>query len=561
MSIELKNVTYTYSPGTAYESHALKDVSLVIPDGQFIGIIGHTGSGKSTLIQHLNALVQPTSGQVLYNGEDVWAEKYDRKQLRSEVGLVFQYPEHQLFENDVISDVCFGPMNQGLSREEAEKEAKQALTQVGVKESNFKKSPFELSGGQKKRVAIAGVLAMNPKILILDEPTAGLDPKGRDDILDQIAELHKVRGITIVLVSHSMEDIAKYVERLIVMNHGEAVFDDEPKKVFSHYKELETMGLAAPQITYIMHALKEHGLHVDADATTVEEARDSILAVLAQANSPLLNKGGRKMIRDITIGQYYPAKSVLHRLDPRTKFLGTLGFLISVFLFHTFLGYAVATAFLVAMIAISKVPVKFMFKGLKAIVMILLITVVFNIILTPGEVLWRFGIIKVTREGLVLAGRMAIRLVYLVIGSSIMTLTTTPNQLTDGLERLLRPLNKIRVPVHEIAMMMSIALRFIPILLEETDKIMKAQIARGADFENGNLIQKAKNMVPLLVPLFISAFRRANDLAMAMEARCYHGGEHRTQMKPLHYEKRDYAAYGILVAYLAVGVAFRVAGL
>ena len=292
MSIELKNVTYTYSPGTAYESHALKDVSLVIPDGQFIGIIGHTGSGKSTLIQHLNALVQPTSGQILYNGEDVWAEKYDRKQLRSEVGLVFQYPEHQLFENDVLSDVCFGPMNQGLSREEAEKEAKQALTQVGVKESNFKKSPFELSGGQKKRVAIAGVLAMNPKILILDEPTAGLDPKGRDDILDQIAELHKVRGITIVLVSHSMEDIAKYVERLIVMNHGEAVFDDEPKKVFSHYKELETMGLAAPQITYIMHALKEHGMKVDADATTVEEARNSILVALKAADFPLLKKGG-----------------------------------------------------------------------------------------------------------------------------------------------------------------------------------------------------------------------------------------------------------------------------
>ena len=183
-------------------------------------------------------------------------------------------------------------MNQGLSREEAEKEARQALTQVGVKESNFKKSPFELSGGQKKRVAIAGVLAMNPKILILDEPTAGLDPKGRDDILDQIAELHKMRGITIVLVSHSMEDIAKYVERLIVMNHGEAVFDDTPKAVFTHYKELEAMGLAAPQITYIMHALKEHGLAVDADATTVEEARDSILAALKEADSPLLKKGG-----------------------------------------------------------------------------------------------------------------------------------------------------------------------------------------------------------------------------------------------------------------------------
>ena len=267
------------------------------------------------------------------------------------------------------------------------------------------------------------------------------------------------------------------------------------------------------------------------------------------------------MIRDITIGQYYPAKSVLHRLDPRTKFLGTLGFLISVFLFHTFLGYAVATVFLVAMIAISKVPVKFMFKGLKAIVMLLMITVVFNIFLTPGKVLWQWGILHVTEEGLKLAGRMAIRLTYLVIGSSLMTLTTTPNQLTDGLERLLRPLNKLHVPIHEIAMMMSIALRFIPILMEETDKIMKAQIARGADFETGNIIQKAKNMIPLLVPLFISAFRRANDLAMAMEARCYHGGDNRTQMKPLTYKKRDHVAYVVLVAYLAVAIGFRAAGI
>ena len=292
MSIKLEHINYVYSEGTAYEKHALKDVSLEIPHGEFVGIIGHTGSGKSTLIQHLNGLIKATSGALYYNGENIYGENYNLRELRNQVGLVFQYPEHQLFENDVISDVCFGPMNQGLSREEAEKEAKQALTHVGVKESNFKKSPFELSGGQKKRVAIAGVLAMNPKILILDEPTAGLDPKGRDDILDQIAELHKVRGITIVLVSHSMEDIAKYVERLIVMNHGEAVFDDTPKKVFSHYKELETMGLAAPQITYIMHALKEHGLNVDADATTVEEARDSILAALKASDSPLLKEGG-----------------------------------------------------------------------------------------------------------------------------------------------------------------------------------------------------------------------------------------------------------------------------
>ena len=248
------------------------------------------------------------------------------------------------------------------------------------------------------------------------------------------------------------------------------------------------------------------------------------------------------MIRDITIGQYYPAKSVIHRMDPRTKLFGTLIFIISVFLFHSVAGYAVATLFLAGMITISQVPVKFIFKGLKAIFMILLITMVFNILLTPGAV------------------RMAIRLIYLVIGSSLMTLTTTPNQLTDGLEKSLRPLNKIHVPVHEIAMMMSIALRFIPILLEETDKIMKAQIARGADFENGNMIQKVKNMVPLLVPLFISAFRRANDLAMAMEARCYHGGDHRTQMKPLHYAKRDHVAYLVLFVYLAVAIGFRVMG-
>lgn len=292
MSIELKNVTYTYSPGTAYEIHALKDINLNIPDGQFIGVIGHTGSGKSTLIQHLNALIQPTSGQVLYNGEDVWAEKYDRKNLRSQVGLVFQYPEHQLFESDVLSDVCFGPMNQGMSREEAEVEARKALFQVGFKEKNFSKSPFELSGGQKKRVAIAGVLAMNPKILILDEPTAGLDPKGRDEILDQIAGLHKERGITIILVSHSMEDVARYAERMIVVNHGSIAFDDTPRKVFTHYQELEKMGLAAPQITYIMHALKEKGLHVDPDATTVEEAAEDILKALEKSNSPLL-KGGR----------------------------------------------------------------------------------------------------------------------------------------------------------------------------------------------------------------------------------------------------------------------------
>ena len=280
MSIRLEHVTYTYSPGTAYEMHALRDVSLEIPKGQFVGIIGHTGSGKSTLIQHFNGLMKPTSGHVFYDGEDIWGEKYDRRKLRFHVGLVFQYPEYQLFETDVITDVCFGPKNQGLSPDECRERAVEALRIVGIKEKNFKKSPFELSGGQKRRVAIAGVLAMNPDMLVLDEPTAGLDPKGRDEILDRLSALQEERKITIALVSHSMEDVARYVERLIVMNKGEKAFDDTPRNVFAHYKELEEMGLAAPQMTYIMHALAERGLKVDTQATTIEEAKRSILQAL-----------------------------------------------------------------------------------------------------------------------------------------------------------------------------------------------------------------------------------------------------------------------------------------
>ena len=282
MSIELRNVTYKYSTGTAYEMVALDNISLQIPDGQFIGIIGHTGSGKSTLIQHFNGLIRPTSGQVLFDGEDIWGEKYDRRHLRSQVGLVFQYPEHQLFETDVLTDVCFGPKNLGCSEEECKERALEALHQVGLKEKYYHMSPFDLSGGQKRRVAIAGVLAMNPKMLVLDEPTAGLDPKGRDDILDKVKELHETRGISIAIVSHSMEDMAKYVERIIVMNHGHMPFDGTHREVFSHYLELEKIGLAAPQITYIMHALAEHGLAVNTEATTVSEAKESILKALGR---------------------------------------------------------------------------------------------------------------------------------------------------------------------------------------------------------------------------------------------------------------------------------------
>ncbi|MBQ2923336.1 MAG: energy-coupling factor transporter transmembrane protein EcfT [Tyzzerella sp.] len=261
------------------------------------------------------------------------------------------------------------------------------------------------------------------------------------------------------------------------------------------------------------------------------------------------------MIRDITIGQYYPANSKLHRLDPRVKIVCTLLFLISLFCIQNILGYVIATIFLASIIQISKVPFKFIVKGLRPVIMLLMITVLFNLFLTKtGTVIFEAWILKITDEGLRTAGFMTVRLIYLILGSSLMTFTTTPNALTDGIEKLLWPLRKIKLPVHEIAMMMSIALRFIPILLEETDKIMKAQIARGADLESGNIIQKAKAMIPILVPLFVSAFRRATDLAMAMEARCYRGGEGRTKMKPLVYQKKDYIAYAVMIAYVVVAV-------
>ena len=280
MSIILNHVNYVYGSDTPLAVNALKDICLEIPDGQFIGVICHTGSGKSTLMQHLNGLMKATSGEIYFNGEDIYAKDYDSKKLRSKVGLVFQYPEHQLFEIDVFTDVCFGPKNLGLERKEVELRAYDALQKVGLPEDLYYQSPFDLSGGQKRRVAIAGVLAMHPEVLILDEPTAGLDPRGRAEILNLIKKLQEESGMTIILVSHSMEDVAEYVDRIIVMNHGSVMFDGIPKDVFSHYRELEEVGLAAPQVTYIMHALKENGLNVQEDATTIEEAAEQICAAL-----------------------------------------------------------------------------------------------------------------------------------------------------------------------------------------------------------------------------------------------------------------------------------------
>ena len=279
MSIIVNHVSCVFDEDSNMPAKALKDINLVINEGEFIGLIGHTGSGKSTLVQHLNGLIKATEGAVYFNGEDIYDKDFDKKKLRSKVGLVFQYPEHQLFEIDVFSDVCFGPKNLGLSQKEIELRAYKALKQVGISDEYFYQSPFALSGGQKRRVAIAGVLAMEPEVLILDEPTAGLDPKGRDEILTMINKLQTEMGITVILVSHSREDVAEYVDRIVVMNQGEILYDAEPKEVFAHYRELEAIGLAAPAVTYIMEKCREAGFPVDTKATTVLEAKNEILKI------------------------------------------------------------------------------------------------------------------------------------------------------------------------------------------------------------------------------------------------------------------------------------------
>lgn len=285
MSIILDHVNYIYGEDTPLAVKALDDICLQIPDGQFIGIIGHTGSGKSTLVQHLNGLLKASSGSIYFNGEDIYDRDFDRKKLRGKVGLVFQYPEHQLFEIDVFTDVCFGPKNLGLDKKEVELRAYDALRKVGLPDELFYQSPFDLSGGQKRRVAIAGVLAMKPEVLVLDEPTAGLDPKGREEILHQIRDLQKKTGMTVILVSHSMEDVAEYVDRIIVMNRGRVMYDDVPGEVFRHGKELEEVGLAPPQVTYILQELKSRGLQVDTDATTVDEAAKAVMRALGEKHA------------------------------------------------------------------------------------------------------------------------------------------------------------------------------------------------------------------------------------------------------------------------------------
>ena len=481
--LELKNLSYVYGTGTPFEKTAVNNLSLSIEKGEFIGIMGHTGSGKSTLVQMLNGLMKPTSGQVLLDGEDIWANPKDIRKIRFKVGMVFQYPEYQLFEETVAKDIAFGPTNMGKSGAELEKAVNDAARFTGLKDELLEKSPFDLSGGEKRRAAIAGVIAMNPEVLVLDEPTAGLDPMGRDVLLSQIVQYHKERKNTVILVSHSMEDIARVADKIIVMNKSNLVMFDKTKEVFSKGRELEKIGLRVPQITKIM----------------------------------------------------------------------LVGFLVIIFCTFNYASLALVVLFTALFVAASKVPAKFYFKSMKVIIFIIIVTSILNVFYGSGDPLVQWGIFKITLNGINRAIFVSVRIICLILASSCLTFTTSPTELTDAIERLMKPLAKLHFPVHEIAMMMSLALRFVPTLLEETDKITQAQKARGADMESGNIIQRVKAFIPILIPLFVSAFRRAYELATAMECRCYRGGTGRTRMKTIHMAKRDYVSF-VMVALLIGGV-------
>ena len=448
---------------------------------------------------------------------DLWAEPEKIRDFRFLTGLVFQYPEYQLFEETCYKDIAFGPKNMGLDEAEVDKRVHEAAEFVGLDEALLERSPFELSGGQKRRVAVAGVMAMKPRILVLDEPAAGLDPEGRDEILSEVKDYHKKTGTTVLLVSHSMEDIAKYADKVLVMSRKKIAMYDTVEKVFARAPELLELGLSVPQVTKIFLKLREMGVDVPADVYTIPYAVKMILAAKARrdAGETLVlprneeqERGCSRMLRDITIGQHFPGNSLVHRFDPRLKLVLTILYIVLLFAASNPLGLALSLIFLAAMYAVAKIPFKLILKSLKPIFPIIVFTAVLNLFFVSGEgdPVFKLGFLTVYAEGIRYAVLMAVRVMALIAGTSLLTYTTSPIVLTDAIEQLLKPLGRLHFPVHELAMMMSIALRFIPTLIEETDKIMNAQKARGAQLDNGKMTERIKALVPVLVPLFISAF-------------------------------------------------------
>lgn len=571
LAVELKNLSYTYSAKTPYEKRALDGVSLAVEEGEFVGLIGATGSGKSTLIQHLNGLVKTQEGEVVVAGMNA-RDKKTLKKLRFKVGMVFQYPEYQLFEDTVAKDVAFGPKNMKLEKEEVDRRVRRAMEVVGLPYDEFaERSPFELSGGEKRRAAIAGVIAMEPEILVLDEPVAGLDPAGRKEILGLVKKLHEEVSPTVIMVSHYMDDIAEMADRIVALRDGKVVADGSPADVFGDREALAAAGLALPTAARVVDRLAERGIELSRRIVTPAELVDALVKYRSEkphARRKRARKRARKtrrtgafplrrqttgreeMFKDIAFGQYYPTDSVVHRMDPRMKLFLTVLFVVAIFFVNTYFGFMLTAAVLLFIILLAKLPMLSVLKSVRAIIFIVIFAAVINLfMISDGEVLWSWRALQITDQGIHTTIKMTLRLVLLISGASLLTLTTTPVEVADGTESLMKPLRLIKVPVHDIAMIMSIALRFIPTLFEETNKIIAAQKARGASFDTGGLIARAKALLPVLIPLFVNSFRRADELAFAMDARCYNATENRTKMKVMKLGVADFVAFFLIAAY------------
>lgn len=474
MSINFQNVSYTYQAGTPFEGRALFDIDLTILDGSYTAFIGHTGSGKSTIMQLLNGLHTPTKGIVRVGKQEITnqSKNKDIKSVRKHVGLVFQFPESQLFEETVLKDVAFGPQNFGVSQEEAEALAREKLALVGISENLFDKNPFELSGGQMRRVAIAGILAMQPDVLVLDEPTAGLDPKGRKELMTLFKKLHQL-GMTIVLVTHLMDDVANYADFVYVLEEGKIILSGEPKPVFQRVHFLEEKQLGVPKVTKFAQGLVDRGMALSSLPITLEELRRCF------------------DMDKLILGRYIPGNSLIHRLDPRSKLLAMIIYIIIIFWANNVVTNLLMLGFTLGVVFLSKIKLSFFLNGVKPMIGIILFTTLFQMFFAQGgSPIFRLGIITITDLGLSQAILIFMRFVLIIFFSTLLTLTTTPLSLSDAVESLLKPLTRFKVPAHEIGLMLSLSLRFVPTLMDDTTRIMNAQKARGVDFGEGNLVQK-----------------------------------------------------------------------
>lgn len=555
--VEIQDLEHVYMKGTPFEHIALSGIHMTINKGECIAIIGHTGSGKSTLIQHFNGLLPPQKGKVIIDGEDLSKSKADIKRLRRKVGLVFQNPESQIFEKLIGDDIAYGPLKMGLPLAEVRDRVKWAMEMVGLSFEKMTDRPtYALSGGQKRKVALAGVLALRPDILVLDEPTAGLDPRSKHELLKQIKKLNREENLTVVFISHNLEEVAYLADRLYVLVNGKNLVEGSPKEIFGNKNLLEKHNIGTPETVEIMYQLQDAGFMVDPSAYEAEGAAKQICSILESKGWHLM-ASPFEFTKNITIGQYIPTGSFIHKLDSSFKLFGFAVLLVSIAICDTYIGNIVILGFSILLFSLSRIPIQYGLSGVKPAIPFVLILAFLQLlfsgeIASEGTVYFEKGFILITSDSLRLVIVSAMRFIEIIFISSILTLSTSTTELTYGMERLLRPLKYFKFPVHEFSLIITIAIRFVPTFAMEMEKLMKAQASRGAEFGMGQwwqVIKRTKDMFPIIIPLFNSAMERAEDLVLAMESRCYSPGQKRTNYRTFQLRPGDIAVLAVTILF------------